>query len=456
MVFAIVLIVLVIGSVLFHLFSPWWMTPVASNWGTIDATIDLTFWVTGFVFVAINLFMAWAIIRYRHKPGQRADYEPENKKLEWWLTGLTTVGVVAMLAPGLFVWASFVNVPEDAWELEVVGQQWHWTFRLPGVDGIHGTSDTTLITEDNPFGLHPDDPNGQDDKIVYEPVVHIPVGMPMKALLRAKDVLHNFTVPQFRVKMDLVPGLVTYVWLTPTRTGTFDILCEEHCGVGHFTMRGRIVVDEQADFDAWLAQQPTFAETQARPPGDLVAGQAAFAVCAACHGMQGEGNVAMNGPKLAGQGGWYLRRQIAAYKRGYRGTHPQDTYGQQMAPMVATLFNDAAINNVVAYIQSLPDNPAATSIEGDVEHGKRLYQGCIVCHGAEGGGRHATNAPRQAGMSDWYLARQLKNFQTGVRGTHPDDKYGEQMGFMSKQLYGDQDINDVVAYINSLPATGSE
>jgi cytochrome c oxidase subunit 2 len=216
------------------------------------------------------------------------------------------------------------------------------------------------------------------------------------------------------------------------------------------------VVDEQADFDTWLAAQPTFAETQARGPGDLVAGQASYAVCAACHGMQGEGNVAMNGPKLTGQGGWYLRRQINAYKRGHRGVHPEDIYGQQMAPMVATLFNDAAVDNVVAYIESLPDRPAAPTVEGDVAHGEELYQGCIVCHGEDGRGRHATNAPRYAGMSDWYLARQLKNFQTGVRGTHLDDKYGEQMGFMSKQLYGDEAINDVVAYINSMAAAGNE
>jgi cytochrome c oxidase subunit 2 len=450
MALAIVLIILIIGSVAFHLWSPWYLTELASNWDTIDYTIDITFWVTGFVFVAVNAFMAWAVIRYRYSKDRRADYEPENKKLEWWLTGLTTVGVVAMLAPGLFVWGEFVQVPEDAWEMEVVGQQWHWTYRFPGEDGKLGTSKVTLITEDNPLGVNPEDPNGLDDKIIYDPVVHIPRGRPMKALLRAKDVLHNFTVPQFRVKMDLVPGLVSYVWLTPEKNGTYDILCEELCGVGHYTMRGRITVQDQADFDAWLAKQPTFAETQARGHGDPIAGQAGYAVCAACHGMQGEGNPAMNGPKLTGQSTWYLRRQIDAYKRGHRGTHPDDVYGRQMAPMVATLVNQQAVDNVVAYIRSLPDVPARPTVTGDLEHGEELYDGCVLCHGAEGMGKHATNAPRYAGMSDWYLVRQLKNFQTGVRGSHPEDKYGEQMGFMSKQLYGDESINDVVAYINSL------
>ena len=118
---AIVLIVLLVGSLIFHFLSPWTFTPIASNWGMIDTTVDITFVVTGIVFVAVNLFMAYAIIRYRHKEGSKAKYEPENKKLEVWLTALTTIGVAAMLTPGLFVWAKFVNVPEGATEIEAVG-----------------------------------------------------------------------------------------------------------------------------------------------------------------------------------------------------------------------------------------------------------------------------------------------------------------------------------------------
>src|SRR6266508_6234714 len=125
MVVAIVLVLLIVGSVLFHYVSPWYFTPIASNWGTIDDTIGITFWVTGTVFVAVNLFMAVAVYRFRYRTDRRAVYEPENKKLEWWLLGLTTVGVAAMLAPGLFVWAKFVEVPNDAAVLEVVGRQWH-------------------------------------------------------------------------------------------------------------------------------------------------------------------------------------------------------------------------------------------------------------------------------------------------------------------------------------------
>lgn len=448
---AVVLVLLVVGSLIFHFMSPWWFTPIASNWGMMDTTVDITFWVTGIVFVAVNLFMAYAVYRYRHhKEGQRAHYEPENKKLEVWLTIITSVGVAAMLAPGLFVWAKFVDVPEEASVVEAVGQQWHWSYRYPGKDGELGTTDTTLITPENPFGMNPEDPNGSDDVLISHPVLHLPIDEPVKVLLRSKDVLHNFTVPQFRVKMDLVPGMITFLWLTPTRTGTFEVLCEELCGLGHHTMRGKVVVQTQEDFEAWLDDQPTFAQTMAQAPGDPVAGRGNYAVCVACHGVQGEGNPALNAPKLAGQEEWYIVRQLQHYKQGIRGAHEDDAFGKQMAPMASTLVDDSAVRNVAAYIATLPDNPASATITGDPEKGERLYRTCGACHGWQGQGIWALNAPRYAGMSDWYLATQLKNFQKGIRGAHPQDPYGPQMAMMAQSLRSEQAINDLIAYINSL------
>ena len=100
--------------------------------------------------------------------------------------------------------------------------------------------------------------------------------------------------------------------------------------------------------------------------------------------------------------------------------------------------------------RTLPDNAPASSIEGDVEHGKQLYVVCAYCHAGDGSGRQALNAPRLSGMSDWYVARQLENFKTGVRGAHKQDYYGFQMGLMGQSLQDDQAVKDIVAYINTL------
>ncbi len=450
MAIAVVLVLLVVGSIIFHFMSPWWFTPIASNWTTMDDTVILTFWVTGIVFIAVNLFLAWVVIRYRHHKGQKADYEPENKRLEWWLTIVTSVGVAAMLAPGLFVWGKFVSVPEDAAIVEAIGQQWHWSFRFPGKDGELGASDASLVSPGNPFGLDPDDPHGNDDVLIASPELRLPVDRPVKVLLRSKDVLHNFTVTQFRVKMDLVPGMITHLWLTPTVPGEYEILCEELCGIGHFAMRGRVVVTPQADFDTWLAAQPTFGEMQAMAAADPLAGAAHYGVCMACHGPSGEGNPALNAPRLAGQGAWYVRRQLMAFRAGVRGAHAEDTFGAQMRAFASMLPDESAIRNLAAYIETLPGHEPVATVTGNVDRGRKLFHTCAACHGQQGQGIWALNAPRLAEMSDWYLVRQLHNFRKRIRGAHSQDFYGWQMATMADSLADDRAIDDIVAYINTL------
>ena len=257
-----ILLLVIVGSVLFHIFTPWYSTPIASNWSNIDKTIELTFWMTGGVYVAVLGFMTYCVIRFRNKEGHRADYEPESKKLEIILTVLTTIGVAGLLAPGLIVWDEYVSPPEDAMPIEAMGQQWHWSFRLPGEDGVLGTTDARNINADNPFGMNKNDPNGQDDILIEGDDLHLELEKPVKFLLRSIDVLHNFYVPQFRAKMDLVPGMVTYYWIRPTLAGGYEILCAELCGVGHHAMRGFVKVEGKEDYKNWLDDQSTFKALQ--------------------------------------------------------------------------------------------------------------------------------------------------------------------------------------------------
>ena len=364
MALAIVLILMVIGSVIFHFWSPWWFTELASNWGAMDTTILITFWVTGFVFIAVNLFIAYCLIKFRHRPDRTAAYEPENSQLEGWLTGLTGLGVIAMLTPGLIVYTDFINVPDDAVIIEAVGQQWQWSYRYPGLDGALGKADNRNVTFDNPLGIDPDDPWGQDDIVVTGAAAHIEIDQPIKFNLRSKDVLHDFYVSQFRAKMDVVPGLVSYFWMTPTRLGTFEVMCAELCGVGHYNMRSEVVVDSRDDYQAWLAQQTTFAESQGKPApvGNLVerGGQLAQQRgCIACHSLDGNRGV---GPSWKGMYGRtekladgstitaddsYLRESI---------TDPASKLVEGYPPVMAAYpMGSDDLDALVAYFKTLSD-----------------------------------------------------------------------------------------------------
>ena len=364
MALAIILVLMVVGSVIFHFWSPWWFTPLASNWGAMDDTIMITFWVTGFVFVAVNLFIAYCVVKFRYSPERRAAYEPENDKLEGWLTGLTSLGVIAMLAPGLIVYNQFVQVPDDAVIFEAVGQQWQWSYRLPGKDGALGKADNRNVTFDNPLGVDPDDPWGQDDLIVTGAPAHIELDQPIKFNLRSKDVLHDFYVPQFRAKMDVVPGLVSYFWLTPTVAGTFEVMCAELCGVGHYNMRSHIVVDTPADYRRWLSSQKTFAETQGGvvPGGDPAERGAELAQqrgCLACHSLDGASGVGPSWKGMYGRtetlaDGSTIEADAAYLAESIR--DPSAKLIQGFPPVMAAYpFNDDDIDALIAYFITLAE-----------------------------------------------------------------------------------------------------
>jgi cytochrome c oxidase subunit 2 len=259
-----IFLAVIIGSIIFHVWTPWWWTDIASNWSAMDDTIILSFWIGGGVFILVCLFMVYCIFRYQYKEGRRSEYKPEDKKLEKGLTWLTTIGVVALLAPGLVVWNNYIRVPDNAIQVEVMAWQWGWKYRLPGQDGKLGASNNRIISDDNPYGLNIDDPNGKDDVFVESNELHLLKDRPVKILLRSIDVLHNFYVPQFRSKMDAVPGTITYYWFEPNKKGEYEVLCAEYCGVAHYAMRGKVVVEDEGSYNKWLSEQETFSSFTAK------------------------------------------------------------------------------------------------------------------------------------------------------------------------------------------------
>jgi cytochrome c oxidase subunit 2 len=173
--------------------------------------------------------------------------------------------------------------------------------------------------------------------------------------------------------------------------------------------------------------------------------------CPACHGTVGEGLVPRQAPKIAGLQPWYLERQLTNFKTGIRGGHAEDLNGSQMVLFAWALGDDEEIRWLAAYIAALPDTMAPQTIKGDVGRGKEIYKICAVCHGQQGEGNKEFGAPRLAGMDDWYLASQLKNFRAGVRGYCDKDSFGQQMAVaINGLLTDDAAVMDVVDYINLL------
>jgi cytochrome c oxidase subunit 2 len=402
---AIILILIVVASVLFNILAPWHATPAASNWGSIDTTQFITLIISGIFFIAVTVFMAVAVIRYRHKEGAKAAYQPENKKLELWLIVVTSVGIALMLAPGLVVYSDFVRVPKKAYELEVVAQQWQWAFRFPGQDGKLGRSDIKFVDSTNPFGLDPKDPAGQDDVLILNSEVHIPLNQPVKILLRSKDVLHDFDVPQMRSKMDMVPGMVSYFWFTPTKTGKYEILCAEYCGVGHYNMRGHMIVEEQGAFDQWLNSQPTFAQTlttAAKPSRDSVLEKGRLLVekhgCSACHSQDGSVSLGPGWKGLYGRTEQLADGTSVLVDEAYLKESildPKARLVQGYPPVMVTYtLNEDELGALVALIKSLGaagqgDDSASEALgRGDdlAAQGQRLAQslGCLACHSVDG------------------------------------------------------------------------
>ena len=183
-------------------------------------------------------------------------------------------------------------------------------------------------------------------------------------------------------------------------------------------------------------------------------GRPLYAACKTCHGDYGQGNSKLNAPALANTDSWYLYRQLMNFKKGIRGYLPADTLGVQMAAFACTIKDSLSVSHLVAYIESMPESPLINTVRGDSKKGERTYQSiCGSCHGPQGNGNEAMHAPRLNGLDDWYLKRQILNFQNSIRGAHAQDIYGAQMVPMASLLKGDESINDVIAYIRSaIPA----
>jgi len=256
LLFGLATLVLVVVATFY--FTKTWLPPLKSDRIAIDHALAITLAVTGLVFIVTNLMLAWFGYAYQDGPGAKAAYWHDSPRLEMTWT-LVTAGILAIfLFNALSLWAKVTAPPPaDAVLIEVTGQQFAWNVRYPGKDGVLGKTDHLQASQDNPIGLVKDDPASKDDLLLLNQI-YLPKDKPVRVQVRSMDVIHSFFLPNFRVKQDAVPGMTITIWFTPKEltdpAKVTEIACAEHCGLGHYRMRGFVHVVSAADFDGKVAE----------------------------------------------------------------------------------------------------------------------------------------------------------------------------------------------------------
>ncbi|MBI2192786.1 MAG: hypothetical protein HYU36_12465 [Planctomycetes bacterium] len=231
-----------------------WFPPAVSEHGlSMDSQFSVSFLVIGTLFVAAQALFGYAVLRGRGKSGQPPSFWPSNPRFEKRLI-LAIVGVFSMGSEKAWANMYFRKPSPDALEIELTAEQFAWNVRYPGADGQFGDTAPKFITRANPIGLNPSSRSGGDDLVLLNEV-RVPAQRRVRLTLRSKDVLHSFWVPNLRLKQDIVPGLAIQVEFLATKTGQFEIACAELCGLGHFRMKGTLIVMEAQEFDQWLEEE---------------------------------------------------------------------------------------------------------------------------------------------------------------------------------------------------------
>src|SRR5262245_7937564 len=180
-----------------------------------------------------------------------------------------------------------------------------------------------------------------------------------------------------------------------------------------------------------------------------VSGQRLYDACQSCHGPTGNGDVRLGAPKIAGLPHWYIASQLHRFQKGLRGKHPDDVEGLKMRAMSQQMLSDSEIDAVSRHVSGLPRTPKVATAHGDPKIGQQSYAVCSACHGQKGEGNEQLNAPPVGLMEDWYVARQIRKFQAGIRGRVPDDAIGLQMAGMAMTVPAES-IDHVAEYLHGL------
>jgi len=213
---------------------PWLPENIASYGGKIDSLFYLIFWITTIVFVLVQVALVVFLVKYRHRPGRKAQYTHGNGRLEIiWTTVLSVILVVlALLSRATWDEIRAEMPPGDVF-VQVTAKQFNWDFTYPGPDGKFAT----------------------EDDLTVENELHVPVDKVVRLTLQSRDVIHSLFIPNMRFKQDTLPGRRIEGWFKATKTGEFEIPCAELCGFGHSGMLGSLKVQSPTEYAAWTAQR---------------------------------------------------------------------------------------------------------------------------------------------------------------------------------------------------------
>lgn len=244
-----------------------------------DSMFRVTTIITGIVFFITQTLLFWFAFRYQSSEKNKSYFFAHNNKLELIWTTVPAIVMAGLVVVGLRNWSAMMDkAPDNSAVVEVVGKQFNWLIRYPGKDGVLGKRDFRNINDaTNVLGLDWNDKANADDIIAENGELHLVVNKPVKLIIGSRDVIHDVGLAHFRMKMDAVPGIVTSIWFTPTITTAkmkeithnpnfvYEISCDQMCGKGHYSMRGTVIVETQAEHDAWIASQKSY-YALANPP----------------------------------------------------------------------------------------------------------------------------------------------------------------------------------------------
>ena len=252
--------------------NPLLLPPASSEHGVIiDELMRFTMILIISVFFLLHMFLFYFLHKYKKvSEDHKAYYYTHNNKLEYIWTIVPAIVLTGVILYGLNVWDQITNADtSDASVIEVYGKQFGWNARYPGNDNVLGSHDYKLVGGANALGIDMNDESSLDDKVTRE--LHLVVGEPVLLKLRSQDIIHSAFMPHFRVQMNCVPGMTTQFVFTPNKTTSemkmlegedfeYVLLCNKICGVAHYNMQMKVIVETKEEYDKWLSEQSTLSE----------------------------------------------------------------------------------------------------------------------------------------------------------------------------------------------------